>query len=756
MSATSGKQGTTDKTAPDLRKPTQINWDNRLEEANKELLAKINACLDRLNSLRVEEVSHSGSLRSRAAWRLAVHQQGLLFRTVALVDGIAAAWNNRSTLTAILSARALMETIAVVAEYEKCVASLLAAKDFDGLDKLAEKGIFSSRDSEVISQAPEIEATNILAYVDKLNNQVAGFREHYNQLSERCHPNALGHTFMFARFDRSAESYRFCDERDPDKNGVMILAVLEFLPPLESTMTELSKSISQVSDAHERILKGSPQQGADMKVVKSEKLIKGATGDWEVVIGMEVHAQVTSNSKLFSGASTEFGGEPNAHVSLVDAAMPGMLPVINEACIRQAVRTGLGLNAKINLRSVFDRKNYFYPDLPQGYQISQYKSPVVGEGEVVVELAGGDSVTVGIERLHLEQDAGKSLHDQSPTMSFVDLNRSGVALMEIVSKPDIRSSEQAKAYVTKLRSILRYLGTCDGDMEKGSLRADVNVSVRKPGGPLGTRCEIKNMNSIAFIGQAIEYEARRQIGILEDGGAIDQETRLFDPNKGETRSMRSKEEAHDYRYFPDPDLLPLEFTQGFVDELRAGLPGLPDQKKARFISEFGLSPYDASVLVAERESAAFFETVLERLANKARDGKLAANWVINELFGRLNKEGQGIAASPVSAAQLAAIVDLIGEGTISGKIAKDLFEIVWQEGGDPRALVEARGMKQVTDLGAIEKVVDDIVAANPDKVAQAKAKPALIGWFVGQVMKSSGGKANPQAVNDLLKSKLGI
>ncbi len=488
----------------------------------------------------------------------------------------------------------------------------------------------------------------------------------------------------------------------------------------------------------------------------NSKLIKGATGDWEIVIGMEVHAQVTSNSKLFSGASTEFGGEPNSHVSLVDAAMPGMLPVINEACIRQAVRTGLGLNAKINLRSVFDRKNYFYPDLPQGYQISQYKSPVVGEGEVVVELAGGDSVTVGIERLHLEQDAGKSLHDQSPTMSFVDLNRSGVALMEIVSKPDIRSSEQAKAYVTKLRSILRYLGTCDGDMEKGSLRADVNVSVRKPGEALGTRCEIKNMNSIAFIGQAIEYEARRQIGILEDGGAIDQETRLFDPNKGETRSMRSKEEAHDYRYFPDPDLLPLEFTQGFVDELRAGLPELPDQKKARFITEFGLSSYDASVLVAERESAAFFETVLERLADKARDGKLAANWVINELFGRLNKEGRGIASSPVSAAQLAAIVDLIGEGTISGKIAKDLFEIVWQEGGDPRALVEARGMKQVTDLGAIEKVVDDIVAANPDKVAQAKAKPAMIGWFVGQVMKSSGGKANPQAVNDLLKSKLGI
>jgi aspartyl-tRNA(Asn)/glutamyl-tRNA(Gln) amidotransferase subunit B len=488
----------------------------------------------------------------------------------------------------------------------------------------------------------------------------------------------------------------------------------------------------------------------------SGKLIKGATGDWEVVIGMEVHAQVTSNSKLFSGASTAFGGDPNSHVSLVDAAMPGMLPVINEECVRQAVRTGLGLNARINLRSVFDRKNYFFPDLPQGYQISQYKSPIVGEGEVTVELEGGKTATIGIERLHLEQDAGKSLHDQSPSMSFVDLNRSGVALMEIVSKPDIRDAEQAKAYVTKLRSILRYLGTCDGDMEKGSLRADVNVSVRKPGGPLGTRCEIKNMNSITFIGQAIEYEARRQIEIIEDGGAIDQETRLFDPNKGETRSMRSKEEAHDYRYFPDPDLLPLEFDQAFVDGLKANLPELPDQKRGRFIAEFSLSPYDAGVLVAERESADFYETVLEKLADKARDGKVAANWVINELFGRLNKEGRDITGSPVSAGQLSAIVDLIGEGTISGKIAKDLFEIVWQQGGDPRVLVEARGMKQVTDLGAIEKVVDDIIAANPDKVAQAKAKPAAIQWFVGQVMKSSGGKANPQAVNDLLKSKLGV
>jgi len=488
----------------------------------------------------------------------------------------------------------------------------------------------------------------------------------------------------------------------------------------------------------------------------THKLLKGSTGDWEMVIGMEIHAQVTSNSKLFSGASTAFGGDPNTHVSLVDAAMPGMLPVINEECVRQAVRTGLGLNAKINLRSVFDRKNYFYPDLPQGYQISQYKSPVVGEGEVRLELDGGRSVTVGIERLHLEQDAGKLLHDQSPTMTYVDLNRSGVALMEIVSKPDIRDAEQAKAYVTKLRSILRYLGTCDGDMEKGSLRADVNVSVRKPGAPLGTRCEIKNMNSITFIGQAIEFEARRQIEILEDGGQIDQETRLYDPNKGETRSMRSKEEAHDYRYFPDPDLLPLEFSQTFVDELKANLPELPDQKKTRFVADLGLSAYDASVLVAERESAVFYETVLDKLANRARDGKMAANWVINELFGRLNKEGRDITDSPVSSEQLAAIIDLIGEGTISGKIAKDLFEIVWQEGGDPRALVESRGMKQVTDLSAIEKVVDDIIAANPDKAAQVKDKPQSLGWFVGQVMKSSGGKANPQAVNDLLKSKLGI
>jgi aspartyl-tRNA(Asn)/glutamyl-tRNA(Gln) amidotransferase subunit B len=482
-----------------------------------------------------------------------------------------------------------------------------------------------------------------------------------------------------------------------------------------------------------------------------KKLIKGATGDWEIVIGMEIHAQVTSNAKLFSGASTAFGAEPNEHVSLVDAAMPGMLPVINGECVRQAVRTGLGLNARINNRSVFDRKNYFYPDLPQGYQISQYKSPIVGEGEIVVDLSPTDQITVGIERLHLEQDAGKSIHDQHPTMSFVDLNRSGVALMEIVSRPDLRSADEAKAYVTKLRTILRYLGTCDGDMEKGNLRADVNVSVRRPGEPLGTRCEIKNVNSIRFIGQAVDVEARRQVGIIEDGGTIDQETRLYDPGKGETRSMRSKEEAHDYRYFPDPDLLPLEFDDAFVEDLKAALPELPDAKKARFIAEYGLSPYDASVLVAEREQADYFEAVA-----KGRDGKAAANWVINELFGRLNKEGQDVGTSPVSADQLGGLVDLIGEGVISGKIAKDLFEILWSEGGDPRQIVEARGMKQVTDTGAIEKAVDEIIAANPDKVEQVKAKPTMLGWFVGQAMKASGGKANPQALNEILKKKLGI
>jgi aspartyl-tRNA(Asn)/glutamyl-tRNA(Gln) amidotransferase subunit B len=483
----------------------------------------------------------------------------------------------------------------------------------------------------------------------------------------------------------------------------------------------------------------------------SKKLVKGATGDWEIVVGMEVHAQVVSNTKLFSGASTAFGSAPNTQVSLVDAAMPGMLPVINEGCVRQTIRTGLGLNARINVKSVFDRKNYFYPDLPQGYQISQYKSPLVGEGEVVVDLADGDCVTVGIERLHLEQDAGKLLHEQHATMSLVDLNRCGVGLMEIVSKPDLRSAEEARGFLAKLRTILRYLGTCDGDMEKGRLRADVNVSVRRPGEPLGTRCEIKNVNSIRFVGQAIEFEARRQIAILEEGGSIEQETRLFDPGKGETRSMRNKEEAHDYRYFPDPDLLPLELTAEYIEELKRELPELPDEKKARFIRDYGLSAYDAGVLVAERSTAEFYEDVA-----RGRDAKAAANWVINELFGRLNKDGKGIEQSPVSARQLGAILDLIAEQVISGKIAKDLFELVWSEGGDPREIVEQHGLKQLTDVGAIEKIIDEIVAANPDKVAQAKVKPAAIGWFVGQAMKASGGKANPKAVNELLRRKLGI
>ncbi|MFD2237709.1 Asp-tRNA(Asn)/Glu-tRNA(Gln) amidotransferase subunit GatB [Aureimonas populi] len=493
----------------------------------------------------------------------------------------------------------------------------------------------------------------------------------------------------------------------------------------------------------------------DTRTPDPKKFIPGATGDWEVIVGMEVHAQVLSQAKLFSGASTTFGSGPNENVSLVDAAMPGMLPVINEECVRQAVRTGLGLKAKINKRSVFDRKNYFYPDLPQGYQISQFQQPIVGEGVVKVSVGPDskgefDEIEIGIERLHLEQDAGKSMHDQHPSMSFVDLNRSGVALMEIVSKPDIRSSEEARAYLTKLRTILRYLGTCDGNMDEGSMRADVNVSVRKPGGEFGTRCEIKNVNSIRFVGQAIESEARRQIAIIEDGGTIDQETRLFDPVKGETRSMRSKEDAHDYRYFPDPDLLPLEFDDAFVAELAKDLPELPDDKRERLIAS-GLSAYDASILVSEKAIADFFEKVAA-----GREAKQAANWVINDLLGALNRSGTGIEETPVSAEQLGAILDLVREGTISGKIAKELFEIVWAEGGDPRVLVEARGLRQVTDTGAIEKAVDEVIAANPEKVEQAKAKPTLAGWFVGQVMKATGGKANPQAVNELVKSKLGI
>ena len=504
---------------------------------------------------------------------------------------------------------------------------------------------------------------------------------------------------------------------------------------------------------------------------KPQNLLKGATGDWEVIVGMEIHAQVTSRSKLFSGASTAFGGEPNSHVSLVDAAMPGMLPVINEECVAQAVRTGLGLAAKINKRSMFDRKNYFYPDLPQGYQISQYKDPIVGEGIVRVDLTPTESFEVGIERLHLEQDAGKSLHDQSATDSFVDLNRSGVALMEIVSKPDMRSADEAKAYVTKLRTILRYLGTCDGNMEQGSLRADVNVSVRRPGEPLGTRCEIKNVNSIRFIGQSVDVEARRQIEILEDGGSIVQETRLYDPGRGETRAMRNKEEAHDYRYFPDPDLLPLEFDQAFVDGLAAGLPelpdamqarfereyGLPDAKTARCGADYGLPPYDAGVLVADKETGDFFEACVADGGTK-RDAKAVANWVNGDIAAFANSQNVAVHATHLTPAQVAGLVDLIADGTISGKIAKDVLAIMVGEdaSGDPRAIVEARGLTQVTDTGVIEAAVDAIIAGNPAKVEQAKAKPTMLGWFVGQVMKSTGGKANPQAVNDMLKAKLGL
>ncbi len=489
----------------------------------------------------------------------------------------------------------------------------------------------------------------------------------------------------------------------------------------------------------------------DTRTPDPKKFIKGATGDWEMVIGLEIHAQVISQSKLFSGSSTEFGNEPNSNVSFIDAAMPGMLPVINEECVRQAVRTGLGLKAKINNRSIFDRKNYFYPDLPQGYQISQFKDPIVGEGVVLLDMGDDGEVEIGIERLHLEQDAGKSIHDLHPNMSFIDLNRSGVALMEIVSKPDIRSSEEARAYIAKIRTILRYLGTCDGNMEQGSLRADINVSVRAPGGEFGTRCEIKNVNSMRFAVAAIEYEARRQIDILEDGGVIEQETRLFDAKSGKTRSMRSKEEAHDYRYFPDPDLLPLEFSDEFVAELKKDLPELPDEKRRRFISEYGITPYDASVLISSRANADFFENVA-----KGRDGKLAANWVLNEFFGRLSKEEKDVSNSPIDANQLGGIIDLISKGDISGKIAKELFDIVWNEGGDPAKIVETRNMKQVSDAGAIERMIDEIIANNPEQVEKVKEKPQLIGWFVGQVMKASHGKANPQAVNKILKEKLSL
>ena len=492
------------------------------------------------------------------------------------------------------------------------------------------------------------------------------------------------------------------------------------------------------------------------------KVIAGAKHDWELVIGMEIHAQVSSNAKLFSGASTQVGAEPNSNVAFVDAAMPGMLPVINAFCVEQAVRSGLGLKAQINLRSAFDRKNYFYPDLPQGYQISQLYHPIVGEGEILVDMGPGVARLVRVERIHLEQDAGKSIHDMDPAMSFVDLNRTGVALMEIVSRPDIRGPEEAAAYVTKLRQILRYLGTCDGNMQNGNLRADVNVSVCRPGqyekyqatqdfGHLGTRCEIKNMNSMRFMTQAIDFEARRQIAILEDGGEVHQETRLYDPDKGETRSMRSKEEAHDYRYFPDPDLLPLEIEQSWVDNIRANLPELPDAKKLRFIADFGLSDYDAAVLTAEADNAAFFEAT----AN-GRDGKLAANWIINELFGRLKKDDADITTSPVTPAQIGGIVDLITSGAISGKIAKDVFEIAYTTGRDPAEIVETEGMKQVTDTGAIEAAVDQIIADNPAQVEKAKANPKLAGWFVGQVMKATGGKANPATVNQLVAAKLGL
>ena len=479
-------------------------------------------------------------------------------------------------------------------------------------------------------------------------------------------------------------------------------------------------------------------------------LIRGNTGDWEIVIGLEVHAQVSSNAKLFSGAATAYGAEPNTQVSLIDAAMPGMLPVINEWCVAQAVRTGIALNAQINRHSVFDRKNYFYPDLPQGYQISQFKQPIVGEGRMVIDLDDGETMTVGIERLHLEQDAGKSMHDQRPGETLIDLNRSGVALMEIVSKPDMRSPEQAGAYMRKLRTILRYIGSCDGNMEEGSLRCDANVSVRRPGGPLGTRCEIKNLNSIRHIMRAIEFEAHRQIGIIEDGGSISQETRLYDVNKGETRTMRSKEEAHDYRYFPDPDLLPLKFDEAFVETQRAALPELPDAKKARFQDQYGLSAYDAGVLVGEQVSADFFET-----AAKGRDAKLVANWMSTELFGALNRLSKGIEESPVSAEALGGLVDLIQDGTISGRIAKEVFAEMLETGETAGQVVERKGLKQVSDEGAIAAAIDQVIAANPDKLAEYRGgKTKLAGFFVGQVMKATKGKANPQAVNEILKEKL--
>ena len=488
------------------------------------------------------------------------------------------------------------------------------------------------------------------------------------------------------------------------------------------------------------------------RVADAKDWLKGETGDWELIIGLEVHAQIASNSKLFSGAATEYGAEPNSQVSLVDAGMPGMLPVVNEFCVEQAVRTGLGLNAKINLYSRFDRKNYFYVDLPQGYQISQFEHPIVGEGEIEIQPEGGEAIMVGIERLHLEQDAGKSVHDLSPTETYVDLNRSGVALMEIVSKPDMRSPEEASAYVEKLRGIVRALGTCDGDMEKGNLRADVNVSVRRPGGELGTRCEIKNVNSMRFIRDAIRYESRRQIEIIEAGGTIDQETRLYDSAKDETRSMRSKEDAHDYRYFPDPDLLPLELEQSFVDDIKANLPELPDMRKARFVAEFGIPAYDAGVLTADKHIGDYYETVA-----KGRDGKIASNWVMGELFGALNKDQTPLEDSPITADMLGGLLDRIADNTISGKIAKDVFEKMFAgEGKSADEIIERDGLKQVTDTGAIEAMVQEALDANPAQVEKAKDNPKLLGFFVGQVMKASGGKANPGAVNKILRDKLGL
>ena len=484
-------------------------------------------------------------------------------------------------------------------------------------------------------------------------------------------------------------------------------------------------------------------------VDQMNNLIKGSTGDWELVIGIEVHAQIISNSKLFSGSSTSFGSDHNTQVSFVDAGMPGMLPVINSVCVEQAIKTGLGLNAKINNFSIFDRKNYFYPDLPQGYQISQFEQPIVGNGMITIDLDNGDSKNIGIERLHLEQDAGKSLHDQHPSYSFVDLNRSGVALMEIVSMPDMRSPEEAQAYVKKLRNIMKYLQTCDGNMEEGSLRADINVSVRKPGDELGTRCEIKNVNSIKFIGQAIVYEAKRQIDLIEKGNLVEQQTRLFDPKKGQTRSMRSKEESHDYRYFPDPDLLPLTFTDEFVDEIKKTLPELPDIRRKRFINEYGLSPYDSNILVSEKETADYFEE-----AAKNSNPKLVCNWVIGELFSVLNKMNKTLEDCPIRAEDLGELVNLIDDETITGRIAKDVFEIMLETGNNPKTIVDENNMKQVNDLSEIESIIDKIIENNPNQVKALEEKPNLIGWFVGQAMKETQGKANPKTVNEILSKKL--